>query len=89
MSAPIGTPAELRLNQALLLGLLKAGGNPGIVFWRKFEREWSLHDLAAILVAPCFLGIRVCSGVYVPGGERKDCVPFLAFKRARQVLVLL
>ena len=79
MSAPIGTPAELRLNQALLLGLLKAGGNP----WDCVLEE------AAILVAPGFLGIRVCSGVYVPGGERKDCVPLLAFKRARQVLVLL
>ena len=52
MSAPIGTPAELRLNQALLLGLLKAGGNLGLCSGGSLRGNGLYMTLAAILIAP-------------------------------------
>ena len=57
MSARIGTPAGSPLDQAFLLGFLKAGGNLGLCSGGSSRGDGLYITLAVILIAPCFLGI--------------------------------
>ena len=56
MSAPIGTPAGSPLDQAFLLGFLKAGGNLGLCSGGSSRGDGLYITLAVILIAPASLG---------------------------------